>query len=470
MSIFDDIRGLKERHQYDEAWKICSQAQEADPSNIFLTTSLYWIAYAAIKDITEKAAMRSDIYLTGTEESRIDQWMAEINRLSLLEKNTDLQFTYLFVLFKKIKCVTSELARFVTTNGSAVFSERDHEPFLTGEGESPSLVLWLARTIVSYANSDADANYKRVHALALYALNNARDSHKGKLWLKKDLIAFYMLLGLTDKARSYALDVLKVKKSEGWAWYELAETYASEPTSAAKLYAKSILLSREDSFKLPALKGLLRLKAMESEKWLANLLINKIISVYESNGWPLKEDVLDYKEASWFLPSSDNSGLKNYMEELAEGAESLAIANLEVRKGIVSGVHLSGRQIFIYVERNIQVKLEKGVFIDKKLPEIGAFVEMSGDFTSKRPFIISAKPTDFAKLDDIGCYAGNVKLAGSPDKPLGFVNDIFVPAHLLTSLKHNDEVSGMYLIAFDKKKERYGKKAFILSKVERNDD
>ena len=295
--------------------------------------------------------------------------------------------------------MTRALVDFILVSGSALFDKDDHKPYPLEKGEVPSMVLWLARQVVQYASANpTEVNARRVNAFARYALIKAYDGNsKGKLWLTYDLVPFYLTFSEIERARDCARKVLRQKKNESWAWNALGETYRDEPNNACKLYAKAISLAHEDTYKLPALKSLLSIKASEDDRISAALLLNEFIRIYETNGWVVKEEVLELTRMPWFERKDDPSALMQIAREWAVDAERLCVENLSTSYGVVSDKHKSGKKVYVYVDKDSQLLAEKSLFPKHQLPSVGTFLKLAGDFSNQRPLVIKVEVID--KID-----------------------------------------------------------------------
>ena len=465
MSIFQKIRELKEKRNYREAWKEGSEHLQQDSNNSYLITSLYHVAYQAIKDIALKVEQRENTYLSEFEREEIDFWVDAIQQLNLGNLNSDTQLKFLLLLFKtKIKVVTRALVNFILVGGSSLFDEDDHKPYALEKGEVPSLVLWLARSVVQYASEYPNqVNAARVNAFARYALTKALDGNsKGKLWLTYDLVAFYLTFSDIDRARDCARQVLRQKKNDGWAWNALGETYREDPEKSLKLYAKAILLAHEDTYKLAALKNMLTIKVADDDKAPALLILNEIIRIYETSNWSLKEDVLKFTRMPWFARKNEPDTLMRLVREWAIGAESLCVENLSTLFGVVSDTHKSGRKVYVYIEKGHELLVERSLFPQQRLPLAGTFLKLDGDFSNNSSLVIKVDLIDKLEIRDVGSFSGNIRISGTADRQLGFVDDVFVPPHLIKNIDHGANVAGLTILAFDKKKNKYGKKAITI--------
>lgn len=99
--------------------------------------------------------------------------------------------------------------------GSALFSPEDHKPFSTEKGESPRVVLRLARMVTAnylHKGVVSPLPASRVVAFINYAFDKAGDSPKNKIWLEYDKARIFVTAGDIVRARDAYLSVLKNKR------------------------------------------------------------------------------------------------------------------------------------------------------------------------------------------------------------------------------------------------------------------
>ena len=56
--VFAQIRELKQKGQFVDAWNCGFSVFQKEPENAFLRTSLFWVCYAAIKSVQETVLAR----------------------------------------------------------------------------------------------------------------------------------------------------------------------------------------------------------------------------------------------------------------------------------------------------------------------------------------------------------------------------------------------------------------------------
>ena len=171
MSIFDEIREFKARNDFEGGWQAGYQALQLDTNNEFLKTSLFWLIYAALKQVTEPIKARENNTPSRTEQQQMDLWASRIADLQLALPSDNIDFR-LWNLFNKIGKFCEPICSFILNSGSKIFKADDHKPFVTDKGESPSTVLKLTRMVTGHYLLNLDGSSlpaPRIVALINYA-------------------------------------------------------------------------------------------------------------------------------------------------------------------------------------------------------------------------------------------------------------------------------------------------------------
>ena len=464
MSIFDEIRDHKSRADFEGAWQVGYPTFEQDAGNTFLQTSLFWVIYAELKKLLEPFKTRDNKTPHPNEQRLIDLWASRILLLQLELPNELIDYR-LWSLFRETGKFCDPICLFILQRGSSLFSPDDHNPFSTDKGESPSVVLRLARMVaVNYLHKGLDSPLpvSRVVAFLKYALDKAEDSPQGKIWLEYDKARIFVTAGDIVRARDAYLSVLRNKRGESWAWFGLAKTYENEPKKAICLVSFGLTCAHDPKFSIPGLVRLAELLAQTGVYDYASKALIKLTKIYSDNGWALKDSIVELTSSAWFDASLDTSDLDAHVEELAIGANKYAMAKPTYLSGVLLSVHESGKGATIYIHRDLKFSARKAVFENRKIPKPGTLVKIFCDMGSERQDVVSVENIQVIETQDIRSFKGSLKVS---EKGFGFVNgDIFVPPGLVEGVQRDAEVAGAAVMSFDKTKSKYGWKAITLFK------
>lgn len=462
MSVFDVIREHKSREDFEGAWQAGYPTLEQDAGNTFLQTSLFWVIYAELKKLLEPFKTRDNKKPHPNEQRMIDRWASRILLLQLELPNELIDFR-LWNLFRDTGKYCDPISIFILKCGSSLFSQEDHKPFRTEEGESPSVVLRLARMVAAnylLKGLESPLPRGRVIALIKYAFEKAHDSSTGKIWLEYDKARIFVSAGDIARAREAYLSVLRKKRGESWAWFGLAKTYDNEPEKAICLVSFGLTCAYDPKFSIRGLVRLAELLAQNGVHDYASKALIKLTKIYSENDWALKDSIVDLMSSGWFDASLDTSDLDAHIDELSVGANQYAMLKPTYFSGVVQSVHESGKGAKIYINRELQLSARKGVFENRKIAKPGRGVKILCDMGSESQDVVSVENIETIETPDIRSFKGILKMN---DKGFGFVNgDIFISPGLVEGVQRDAEVAGVSVMSFDKIKNKYGWKAITL--------
>lgn len=462
MSVFDEIREHKSRYDFEGAWQVGFKALEVEPSNEFLKTSLFWVNYAALKPLLEPVKSRENKAPLPHEQAKIDLWASRIATLQLALPSENIDFR-LWNLFGETGKFCEPLCTFILHSGSKLFTPGDHKPFVSEKGESPSVVMKLARMVaagflVRGANSPLPAN--RVTGFLKYAEANAKDSTERKVWLEWDKARIYFTVGEISRARDSYLAVLKKKRQEPWAWFGLAKTYADEPEKAICLIASGLTYANDPKFSIPGLGELAERLAETGAYENASKALVKLMAIYSQNSWTPKDNIVKLTSYSWYDAAIETSDFDAVVKRLAENASLYTISRPGYYQGVLQSVHASNKGANIYIARDLVISARKAVFPGRQIPPPGTFVKVLCDMDAEEKEVIAAEVIQECSSADIRSFSGPLTVN---EKGFGFVNrEIFVPAALISGIQPDAQVAGVAVMSFDKVKNKYSWKAITL--------
>lgn len=449
--VFAEIRELKKTGRLVEAWNCGFSAFQQEPDNNFLRTSLFWVCYAGIKSVQQKVLARQGKMPNATEQDIVNSWINCIAELNLTVPCDEFDFRF-FNLFKD--CGQHYLAyiQMLTYYGPHLYRSDDLKPYKTEKGESPSLLVRLARQAAKgwlQNHNQWSLNLQSVLDLLNYANENAQD--KNKTWLQYDIAKCLVTAGKYDEARESAIAVLRKKMSEAWAWGALADTYKATNTEAAlACYSKGIIEAHEPPFCIPMYYELAQLFSKIKHTDLASAALCKLIEIYNDKGWKLRTEHEELVQQPWFDASAvDRANIENVIAEHAERALEYTTESLETVIGIVDAHHRSGKGFSIYIDLGNKLSVRKGAFYGKGLPEIGTWLELKCAKNSDEADVLEAHKVSEQEHERVATIEGTLKLH---PKGFGFIEDVFCPAFLLNGLKDGEYVCALKIYDHDPKK------------------
>ena len=130
MTIFDDIRCLKEKHDYDGAWNVGYAALEADLNNKFIKTTLFWVIYAVLKNQVDALKNRDNKKPHPSEQRIIDLWASRILILKLDLPNENIDYR-LWNIFRETGKFCTPICQFILESGRSIFNPDDVKPYIS---------------------------------------------------------------------------------------------------------------------------------------------------------------------------------------------------------------------------------------------------------------------------------------------------------------------------------------------------
>lgn len=452
MGVFDTIRTLKGTGQYEEAWQHGCAALQQDQHNEYLQTTLFWVIYAALKQKIDPIKKRKNTKPFPAEQNWIDAWTARIAELnlSLPSDNIDYRLWNLFT-HKDIGPFCNPLCLYILSSGRALFRLEDYIPYRTANGESPSVVCKLARIVAAnylYCQGEGLPPVGKITGFLQYAFETTEDSSH-KVWLIYDKARVLAASGQIERARQAYMEVLEQKRSESWAWFDLATTYTDEPSKASSLIAYGLTCVHDPKFSIKGLYHFASLQAQQSNYADASRALIRLSGIYQQNGWAIRKEVSALMASSWYDNSLDEAELNATIRTLAASANQYVLRHPVVYKGVVEAIHKSGKGANIYIGPERIISVFKRLFQTRTAFRPGTFIEILCDEKSDEIIPVSVKKIEPFSSENICVFAGALKLT---ERGFGFVNNIFVPPFLTGDHANGEEVSGLAVLKLDKVK------------------
>ena len=462
MTVFEHIRKHKAEGNHIKAWQTGYAELGKEPNNEYLKTSLFWVIYAALKQVIEPIQKRKNPTPLLKEQKVIDNWVEKIQLLRLSLPNDNIDYR-IWNLFKIVGKHCEPLCLFILNSERRLFCESDYEPYIHEKGEAFSNVLRLSRMVAEcylMRNKESSLPVDEVIKLLDYAYSETKDNSKSKVWLEYARAKVFAEIGDMDKAKKSYLSVLKVKRTESWAWFGFGKTFRDDTKKAISIISHGLSYAHEPKFAISSLTLLSKLFSEQGDYELASKTLIRLSNIYKENGWNLKDSIVELMSNEWFDASLDVADLNNQLRILAEGAVEYTVEEPVFYSAVVERVHKSGKGITAYINRFLQIPVQKSLFKDQKLTIPGTFIKILCDKTSEELQAVSIEELVPFESEDVCCFQGKIKITNSG---LGFVNDnIFVPPHLVEGITQAAEVAGVAVMSFDEKKQKHGFRAVSL--------
>lgn len=465
-SISKQINRLRKAGDLAGAWNSGFAALAENSQDGYLKGSLFWVCYDYLKGFLQPIMMRgqqNNAYHPSDREYRdIERVLEVIAQLQI--PLGGFEYTRLLILFRKNMDCFPTLVRLVIQHQKYLFNDEDKTPYVSDKGESPSLMLNCARKVASaWQNSGKHWQLSLAEVLAL--LDRARAECRDvqhKFWLDYDQAKCLIREGQKREAREFILPVLRRKQTESWAWGALASTYRQDDNEAAVvLFAKGIGCAVNDQFTIPLLRGIAPLLMAQGKAREGSLFIKQLVHIYQSQGWALKQDIVELTQDSGYDQSVDLTELLTVTTQLS--AKALAYLHGPTRQcaGIVERCHQSGKGFDVYLNQretlSVRLGLHRQASGKRKLPSPGDYVTLTLAEPEPGCFeVVASGSSDPVNMDGIETLTGILRV--NP-KGFGFVEDTFVPPFLVPEGMEGQRVTIIRIRSVDRKKQTIGWKA-----------
>lgn len=465
---------LRKAGELTDAWNLAEAAIRENPDDIYLKQAVFWVCYAFLKNIQDgikrRAKDNDNFNPTPFELNKINKYLNAIRWLNIPSGGNICAYRLLFIMFQKNLKAIPELAMLLLTH-EPVFDvgkdeNNDNEPYVTDNGESPSLMLKFARAIAAaWLDSEVVHDFGADHIIELIKKTKLSvKDEKNIIWLDYDAAKLLITSAQFNLAREFVIPVLKKKNTESWAWAALAATYRKEsPDIAIKLFCEGICHTHDAKFSLKSYKSLASLLVTKGLVNEASMCVKKIVAIYNQEGWRIKSDLEDLMASDWYDDSVDVSFLGAFAKTQAEGAKVYLYGETNWEIGVVKSLHASGKGLDVYLNKDCTKSVRKTLFSERKLPVPGKFVKIA---ISEDGEVVSATQSNPVEMKDVGFGIGTLKVNA---KGFGFVDDAFVPPNLIKAELNGRSVQFVKIQEFDKTKGSFGWKVITLMLHEHNE-
>ncbi len=337
------------------------------------------------------------------------------------------------------------------------FRSEDDERFRTNDGKtlpalSESLVNFLAKDAAAHG-TEADVEFALIH------LEGVSKRFPDNQWLKMNHVKLLSRLGRVDDARSLAVEFVRAKSREFWAWELLGDLVEDRATQLA-CFAKALTCSSDDIF-----TSKIRLKFAEAVAELypgeARAEVDRVIEASREAGHNVPKRAEELTHRGWYLQTSPQPVTPSFYDKLTGPADEYLLAQLPKQLAVIDHVNFK-RKLFHYI-------VDKGVDgvapfnMLREPPKEGQVVCVQVDTVKgpdgPRTSLLSIEQSDAR----IPCHLGRTfHEEVRVNNGMGFTADgIFIPPPVIAAGRVNDcdLVDGIALINFDRRKQRWGLKA-----------
>lgn len=463
------ITELRKSGHLEDAWNMALGILNERPGDESIKLSAYYCAYEYLKQIAaqikekEKTHVGAGYNLSPTEVSQISYYLDFITKFDISPEKV--KYKFLVILLKKHLSSFPFFVYYLFFLRDVLFDEpSDWTPFKTEKGEIPSLMLSFARAVNEIWLIDEKFRAIPLDLLCEY-IEKVRTicKEKNSMWLDYDLAKCLVFAKEYEKARKLILEILKIKQSESWAWGALASTYISTDAHLAiKFFAQGIISSREEKFSVKLIKGIIPLLSAGNFTDEASICATKLVDIYESNGWRLKEDVEKFTRQPWYKKNDDYGRLNNFLKGQAEDAITALYDDAKTVVGIVTERLRSGKGIKLFVTEKQSLIVQFRNIKNHSKVNVGDYIKAKYVKTQDEENIIEAELTDKTPIAGVEEIEGEMQVSPAG---FGFIKHTFVPQFLVKPGMDKQQVKAVRFRAFNKKKNQMDWKAMSVQKI-----
>lgn len=379
-------KSLSKQGDHHGALNLYKRIYNNGDQSIDVQTGLAWELYRVAKGMTEQ----TPVNFNGAKRFINDYLKLNTEKPSLLH-------TCILQLADKIaKEGKLNMGAFTRIWGLENLRPEDYDPYISDDGNSyPS----LAERVIQHASKDSFTNdaYDELIYLLPY-INDCINRYPDNIWLKLSKARALMATNQSEEAFSYALEVVKNKVNDYWAWELLGDIHQSNSLNLAiSCYCKALLCSKDINFvgkvKIK-LADLLSKKGLNSE---AKLEVDQLFNFRSENNQKVPESAEILMRSSWYQGAiSCKSNHQLYLDK-APYAEELIYRDLPWMNAVLGDTYFIDEKKErakrkLYVQSSslpMEVTIpESKLNIDARKP--GAALKVKGELDRENRFQVYA--------------------------------------------------------------------------------
>lgn len=309
-SEINQAKELSKSGKHEQSIAIYKQLIDNGETDINVATSLGWELYKASKELLNRTPVifgKIKMYLN---------WYLKLN----VEKPTLLHSLMLQVANKCAAENNIDMLAFSHYWGLENLRADDCESFRTDDGvEIPSIAerVLIQAVKAGVANGNVDS-LNRLQPFLDKIIKKIPES----IWLKQSKVKLLVCTGRPDEALQSAIQVVKEKSRDYWAWELLGDLHsANEPEVAFSCYCKALTCNGDINFTSKVRLKLVEILVNRNQFSEAKFELISIQSHKESAGHKIPEPIQRAISKDWYSvtePSESNQSLYRQNVRLAE--------------------------------------------------------------------------------------------------------------------------------------------------------
>ena len=498
------VKELRQTGKLDEAYKMAADDLDKAPDDVWAKRSMVWCLYEYAKarasfaqwhDFIRCLQKMADLHLPADEDDMITRSVGWLLRSVLDDFHKCNQFpqdffTQLFAVLPSLPRLrpsvdTSKLVHtllhickdddrchlpdFFDWWGWEIFSEADyHATEYNGQqqmalAENAYLAYskaMLARLERKEITPESVQNYIDQHLDSI--ISRYTDMQYPLYYKVKLLLAMGKRDGLTDMLRPFVLK----KANDFWVW-ELLGQVANDADMTYSCYCKALTCRNKEEM-LVGVRGLLARVLVQKEMYVeAKYEMEKVLDVRQKNNWKMPSWLQQLISQPWYATTTAARDNRDLYKANTATAEAFLYANLSDVPVLVTNFN-AAKSAVRFVTRDKKV----GFFFSNRIKGMSKLAFAKGqvwlcrfaELKEEAPSQVCAchQVTDHSHDEGfLMDFAGPIHVGANG---IGFVKSIFVPQSLTQSVATGDKVTGTAMLAFDRKKSKWGWQACSVEK------
>lgn len=340
------------------------------------------------------------------------------------------------------------------------------------------LIKALYKAALKSNSADKNRNTERIEFAARF-IESCLDKFSDQEWFPYYYAKLLIKQGKTEQSREFFISVARQKQNEFWAWEALADTFESTDRSAsiACLCRALSCPLNDESFAVNVHRKLGYLLKDTGEYQRAKAEFQRVISIRESNGWKISQDILNIQNQAWFMETESSSDNHRFYRSHSGTAEELINKGISWIDGNISA-HLKATDTrkatttVIYRDENNSNHNYKVFFKTASFPAVadlpvGSPVKIQLITVRDRQKIFAIDKRDGKSWDILPKkeFSGKIRLIEGGSGRFGFIEDIYIPGHLIRpDISNHDSLFGISISEWNENRKTYGWKAITLLK------
>lgn len=276
-------------------------------------------------------------------------------------------------------------------------------------------------------------------------------------------------LGRNREALTAVLPFARNNTVKYWLWDFLGDLHSEDQELKMACYCKALAIKTPEKFISKIHLKLADLCIRQNLFPEAKTELDRYLEIRSKYGWNVSGNAAEWTKATWYKQTTARSENHSFYLKRAEKAMTILHGDIPELPIVVTHLHNTKRILYFQKGRDEHGFLNYGML--SYTPAVGDIMlaKMRAEGTNGYHKLLDARPAELSELspqDFMREYEGKVSI--HKKKSFGFVDNaeirVFIPPDILqeTEITNNQNVIGLAIASFDKKKKRWGWSAISL--------